>query len=403
MLRVQDQSDGERMLLELLEAAHLTRPDRLPGLVADVARHIGADDVAIYVVDFTQVLLVPLPVEGVSREPVVIDATLAGRAFRRVEVQQADDAGGVRLWVPLTDGADRLGVLGLVLPRDAAGDDVTQAHVRGLASVAAELLVARAAVGDAFGAAARRQKMSVAAEIQWQLLPPLTFGDHQVVVAAAVEPAYDVGGDAFDYAVDGDRVCFGMFDAMGHGLQASLLSVTAISAYRNSRRSDGGLVASALAADAAVNDAFGPDKFVTAVLGELDLNTGRLRIVIAGHPDPLIVRGAHVVRQLGEHRTPPLGLGLREVVVVEEQLQPGDRILLYTDGLVEARSPEGEFFGIERMVDFIERDTNSGAPAPEVTRRVVHAVLRHQNNALQDDASLMFVEWRGGHEEALAS
>ncbi len=330
-----------------------------------------------------------------------IDSTLAGLAFRRVEMQQTDEAGRARLWVPLTDGTNRVGVLGMVLDREAAADGVVQARVRGLAALVAELLISRKALADAFGAAARRKEMSLAAEIQWQLLPPLTYADGEVVVAAAVEPAYEVGGDAFDFAVDAGTVRFAIFDAMGHGLQASLLCVTAVSAYRNTRRSGGGLVAAAFAADAAVANAFGPDKFVTAVLAELCLDTGMLRVVVAGHPDPLILRGGRMVKTIREHRTVPLGLGLVQVTVNEEQLEPGDRLLLYTDGVVEARSAEGEFFGLERMVDFIERESSAGAPAPETMRRVVHSVLRHQHGQLQDDATMLFVEWRGGHAREL--
>ncbi len=402
MSRVTDQSAGERMLLELLEAAHLTRPDNLPRLVADAARHIGADEVAIYVVDYAQVRLVPLVVEGQDREPVAIDSTLAGRAFRTVDIERTEESGRTRLWVPLSDGTDRVGVLGLVLDRDVAGDEVTLARVRGLGSLVAEFLVSRKQLGDAFGAAARRQEMSLAAEIQWHLLPPLTYADHEVVVAGAVEPAYAVGGDAFDFAVDGDCLRFAVFDAMGHGLQASLICVTAVSAYRNTRRSGGGLVAAALAADAAVAVAFGSETFVTAVLAELRTDTGELRVVVAGHPHPLVVRGGRAVKSVGQHNTLPLGLGLVQVTVDEERLEPGDRVLLYTDGVVEARSPEGEFFGVERMVDFVERETGSGLAAPEIMRRVVHAVLRHQNGQLQDDATMLLVEWRGGRERELA-
>lgn len=67
-----------------------------------------------------------------------IDSTLAGLAFRRVEMQQTDEAGRARLWVPLTDGTNRVGVLGMVLDREAAADGVVQARVRGLAALVAE-------------------------------------------------------------------------------------------------------------------------------------------------------------------------------------------------------------------------------------------------------------------------
>ncbi|MDP9394283.1 MAG: SpoIIE family protein phosphatase, partial [Actinomycetota bacterium] len=273
------QSDGERMLLHILETSHLTRPNELPGLIADAAGQIGADDVAVYVVDYAQHLLVPLPVAGAQREALRIDATLAGLALRRVELQRSDEVGRTRLWIPVTDGTDRVGVLGLVLDTQAAAEETTITRARGLAALVAELLNSRKTLADAFGAAARREEMSLAAEMQWQLFPPLTYADHDVMIAAGVEPAYDVGGDGFDFAVDGDVARFAIFDAMGHGLQASLLCVTAVAAYRNSRRAGGGLVASAVAVDAAISEAFGPDQFVTVVLAELRLDTGALRVV----------------------------------------------------------------------------------------------------------------------------
>ncbi len=243
--------------------------------------------------------------------------------------------------------------------------------------------------------------MTLAAELRWSQLPPLTFTGETVGIACVLEPAYEVAGDAFDYAVNGATAHIALFDAVGHGLQASLLANLAVSAYRNTRRAGGGMIDGALAADAAVSEAFGSSKFVTAVLAELRVADGRLRVVVAGHPNPLIVRGGRMAKEVGDHRTLPLGLGLTSVMADEEHLEPGDRVLLYTDGVVEARSPAGEFFGLDRMVDFVGRESSSGAPAPEVMRRVVHSVLRHQNGQLQDDATLMFVEWRGGREHEL--
>jgi serine phosphatase RsbU (regulator of sigma subunit) len=87
-----------------------------------------------------------------------------------------------------------------------------------------------------------------------------------------------------------------------------------------------------------------------------------------------------------------------------EQLEPGDRLLFYSDGVVEARDEHGEFFGVERLVDFTERAELSRLSAPETLRRLTAAILAHQGGRLQDDATLLMVDWSAGtHERLLPS
>ena len=81
--------------------------------------------------------------------------------------------------------------------------------------------------------------------------------------------------------------------------------------------------------------------------------------------------------------------------VSHEQLEPGDRLLLYTDGITEARDSQGRQFGTQRLVEFAERSSESGLPPPETVRRLSHAVLDHQDGKLQDDATLVLVDWTG--------
>ena len=106
---------------------------------------------------------------------------------------------------------------------------------------------------------------------------------------------------------------------------------------------------------------------MTAVFAELDLDSGRLSWVSAGHPAPLLLREGRVVKTLDAPPAPPLGLRLADepVVAGEESLEPGDMVLLYTDGLTEARRPGGELFTVERLGRFIEREAASGLAAPE--------------------------------------
>jgi serine phosphatase RsbU (regulator of sigma subunit) len=234
----------------------------------------------------------------------------------------------------------------------------------------------------------------LAAEIAWTLLPPLTFGTDRLVISCVLAPAYSVGGDSFDYAVDGDRARFALFDAMGHGLNAGLLATVAVGAYRNGRRQGLELPDTVKAIDAAIAAAFGPERFVTAVLVDLNLRSGLLSWHSAGHPAPLLLRGGRVVKTLDAAPGLPLGLG-GDVAPAWEQLEPGDRLLLYTDGVVEARSATGQFFGVTRLVEIVRRQEADRRPVPETMRRVMHAILEHQAGELQDDATAMLVEWRG--------
>jgi serine phosphatase RsbU (regulator of sigma subunit) len=242
--------------------------------------------------------------------------------------------------------------------------------------------------------------MSVASELAWHLLPPLTFGTDRLVISGVLAPVYDLGGDCFDYSVDARSARIALFDAMGHSLEAGLLASVAMAACRNSRREGSDLAGSAEAIDRAIADQFGPDRFVTAVLADLELASGRLRWAVAGHPPPLLLRDGKIVKTLTGEVTPPLGIG-GTVVVSEEMLEPADRVLFFTDGVIEARSADGEFFGVERLVDMVSRTSAAATPAPETMRRLLHAILDHQEGALQDDATIVVVEWLGPGSDLL--
>jgi hypothetical protein len=389
------------MMAGLASAARLSVPDGLAALLADSCRALGAYDVTVYLVDAEQYDLVPLPrPHGEQREPLSIDATLAGRCFRQLELTEA--GGGRDVWVPLLDGLERLGVLHLQFPVPDARVEEEVLHE--FAALVAEIVLVKGSYGDLFTQVRRQEQMSLAGEITWNLMPPLTFGTDRVVISCVLAPAYDVGGDSFDYAVDERTARLAVFDAMGHGVNAGLLATVAIAAYRHSRRAGLDLADTVVATDAAVAETFAAEQFVTAVLAELDLATGRLTWHCAGHPAPLLLRGGRVVKSLATDPGLPLGLGAalgRSLQVHEEVLEPGDRLLLYSDGVVEARDAEGEFFGPDRLADFVSREAVAGQPAPETMRRLMHAILHHQAGRLQDDATTMLLEWKAGGEQAV--
>jgi hypothetical protein len=352
---------------------------------------VDAEDVAIYLVDYEQTRLVPLP-DGTDRAPLEIDTTLAGRAYAAVAVQEADTGAGRRLWLPLLDGAERLGVLGLTLP---SVDDPLRKRCGWLATLVAELIMSKDQYTDGYSLTRRRQPMSPAAEMQWQLLPPLTFVTPRVVIAGLLEPAYEVAGDAFDYALNGDTAHLAVIDPVGHDLTASVLAAVTVGSYRHSRRAGLDLAATHAAMDQAIAAQFGGERFVTGQLGQLDCRTGRLQWINAGHPLPLLVRGAKVVDTLACHPVPPLGLGFGDAEIATAALEPADRVLFYTDGVVEGRNLAGEPFGEARLADLVVRTTLAGQPAAETMRRPAHAILAHQGRTPRDDATMVFLEWPG--------
>ena len=241
-------SRAERALDDLFEHAGSAAPHELPRFVAHAAVALGALETMIHLVDLQQVSLTPFPgppTAGASTRPapLSIDSTIAGRAYQHDEVivQPGPDAGSpVTVWLPLRDGADRLGVLSVAVADDAAvaePDSRLSRLLRRLAAIVSDLVALRTQYGDSIVAATRSTEVGLAAEIQWGLLPPLTFESPHVAIAGLLEPAYDVAGDSVDYAVDPGVAHLAIFDGMGHGLGSAQLAILSVSAHRNARRS----------------------------------------------------------------------------------------------------------------------------------------------------------------------
>lgn len=389
------------MLSGLVAACRLAAPDRVAAILVPYAADLGADNVTVYLVDPEQYELAPVLVPGAEhREPLSIEATIAGRCFRVLEQQEADD--GHEVWLPLLDGLERLGVLHLEFANAEAR--VSDELLLRFAALVAEIVMVKNAYGDLYTVTRRRQEMSLAGEIAWNLMPPLTFGTDEVVIACVLAPAYDVGGDSFDYAVGDHTARLAIFDAMGHGLRAGLLATVAVAAYRRARRTGLALQQTVASVDAAVAEAFADGQFVTAIFLELDLRSGALFWYSAGHPAPLLLRGTRVVKTLSAEPGVPLGLGAVAAepgAVGRESLEPGDRVLMYSDGVVEARSVDGTFFGVDHLGDLVTREAAAGQPAPETMRKLMHAILEHQSGRLQDDATTVLVEWKAAGEQRI--
>lgn len=388
---------GEEALQRLLADVHRTAPMGLPSLVDRYAATCGMDRVVIYLVDLQQRRLNPLS----GHESLPVDSSLAGWAYRSSGLR-VEEAGtqGLIAWLPLVDGEERLGVIAC---HTQALDGTRLRRLRTLASVLAMVITSKRAYSDQYVQQARTKTMTLPAEMVRTLLPPRTIGGDRVVSTAVLEPAYELGGDAFDHSLTETTLHAVILDAMGHDLASGLTTATALAGCRSSRRTGAGLRELATTVDE-VLATWLPDQFCTGIAAELDVATGELRWCNGGHPPPLLIRDQEVLdRALERPAEPPMGMPARLAGTVREvhrmALEPGDRVLLYTDGVTEARLADGPQFGLAHFSDYIIRATASGQLASETLRRLMHSIMDHHDEALNDDATILLIEWHGPEKD----
>ena len=382
----------------LVERAAHRPPGDLPQVAAEVARACwGTDDVLVALATHEQTQLVSMTGTGSGRRAEPVDDSAAGRCFTTGEPV----ADGATTWVPVTHHGDRLGVLGL-RGADGVAEPPPAAALTAYADAVAVHLAAGRGLTDEVEIARRTQEMALGAELMHAVQPPLAYADERFALAALVEPSYSSGGDVLDHAVEGDVLHAMVADATGHGWPAALVSAIAVTAYRAARRAGEDLLGTWAALERWVGSTGGGEdadddaRYVTALLVRLDLGTGRLRWLSAGHPPPVVVRADGARQTLEGDPAPPLGTGLGGgPTVAEEYLEPGDVLALHTDGVTEARALDGHQLGLEGYVDLLEPELVAGGALAERLRRVRRALLAREDAWLGDDATALLVEWHG--------
>ncbi|MBD0740124.1 PP2C family protein-serine/threonine phosphatase [Streptomyces sp. CBMA29] len=382
-------------LTRLLQDSPRATFEQIPALLNDAAMRCGLGRVRLFVADLQQVVLREVTGRGrnagAGGQELKIDSTLAGRAYQTE--QALSDSQSCGRWVPVTDGTQRLGVLHLRPDGEARPDpQIAQA----LAAMTGLLLTSKRPQSDSYAQLIRTRAMAVSAEVQWTLMPPPTFANDRVTVSAAMEPAYQVAGDGYDYAICGDTVHMAVFDAMGHNTTSGLTASLVMAACRNVRRQGADPAEVSRAIEDVLIRQFDHKSYATGILADLDLNTGVLSWVNRGHLLPIIIRGRRWA--ITAHCPPagPMGTGLHlPISVCQEQLEPGDRLLLYTDGITEARGSDGQQFGVDRFTDFVIRHHADAMPVAETLRRLIHTLLDHQEGRLDDDATVLVCQWNG--------
>lgn len=392
----------QRPIGRLLRLAQALSPEDVVEALSTTVAELEGSDVVLYLLDYEQIHLIPLPhprSTGEELEPLTVEGTMPGRAFASGSSLAVQREKSWQVWIPVTERAERLGVLSMQLP--TWDDDVEQFCLE-LGLAAAYLLQSASRYSDQPERLRRVQDMSLAAEIQWGLLPPTALAVSTTTLAGLLEPAYEVGGDCFDFAINDGALDFAVFDAMGHGLSSSVLAALTVGAYRNARRQHAGEPIEQLRRmDEAVTQQYGGESFVTALLCRFEPDTGNLRWLSAGHPPPLHVRRGSVLPDADFDVGLPLGLGEytdQGPGMVDIALEPGDSLLLYTDGVVDADAAGGEPFGLYRLGDLLERESSTPRPPEEVLRRLVLAVVNHRGTRLRDDASMVLLHWDGPPE-----
>lgn len=409
-----------------LEAAEAASPvEAVEQVARELGLAFGADTVSFLIADLSGRALVRLahvplaqdstsgesPDRGVRREDQESASVLpfdGGPEEQAVRTQQvcvlppdaaarATTAGMWRVLAPVTERGESIGLLEMFLP--AEPDDEVVAEIAQVALLMAFVVIANRRHTDLFEWGQRSRSFSLSAEIQQRLLPEAhTCEAAAFTLAAWLEPAESIGGDTFDYSQARDSLQLSLTDAMGHGVNAALTASVCVGGLRGARRRGMSLLEQAAIANSSLADhAFSRsgDDFATGVIGRVDLKTGAIEIVNAGHVLPYLLRGSEVTSlDLGTH----LPFGMFAETTYESThltLEPGDRVVFVTDGMLERNVAGIDLTGAIR-------DTGSLHPR-EVVRALADSALTAAGHALEDDATVLVLDWHGMHDESRES
>ncbi|MFF4586500.1 PP2C family protein-serine/threonine phosphatase [Streptomyces sp. NPDC001388] len=359
--------------------------------------HYAAETAELYLADYAAAVLLPVPaVPHGTAEPLPVHTGAPGRAYGAQEpyVEQLD-GGRVRAHLPVTVRGDRLGVLSVTLPSRAA-DAGPLAELAEVARLLGHELVVAERDTDRYLQARRTDRLTLAAEMQWQLLPARSCAGDAYALGAQLEPAYAIHGDNFDWSASADHLMVYVTNGMGEGIEASLLTSLGINALRNARRAGIPIADQAALADQAIHAHYRGEAHLSVLLVDIELSTGRMQVVDAGSPRMLLLRD-RVLTTVDLEAQLPLGMFEETDYVAQEfTLLPGDRLLFVSDGVHAVPGPGGEIYGERAMA----RAVTSAAllPAAEVPAAVLRELARHRGRPEPDDDALVVcLDWFGRH------
>jgi hypothetical protein len=327
-------------------------------------------------------------------EALPIRQSTAGRAYvtRGVLVATAEDGGGPRetlTYIPVTARGERLGVLEVASAEPWGGPDAL-AEIGELLGIALKVAWNWT---DRYERARRRRRLTLAAELQWQLLPGHACADEEFSLAGHLEPAYSIGGDNFDWSTEHDHLALTVTNGAGTGISAALLTSLTVGALRNARRSGADLGEQASLANDMVHVRYGGREFTETLVMRIDVADGTVHVIDAGSPRILRLRGAEVARVPLEQQLP---LGMFPDTEYRPQrfaLKPGDRLVIVSDGVFAATTGRGEF-GTHALEQATRRSRLQDAA--EVPLTVITELIEYHDGAgLADDAVVVCLDWHG--------
>lgn len=291
-----------------------------------------------------------------------------------------------------------LGVLYLDSRRPAAFSKLDRQILDALAVEAASILDNARLVERERQRQRLEQELSIAREIQQALLPRGFRDFPHLTISAVNTPCHAVGGDYFDvFPMSEDRTAFVIADVAGKGIGAALLTTML----------QGALTGMTLGADPArvfqhINDFLckhaDVGKYATMFFGMLDRD-GNVDYLNAGHPSPLLLRRGEVTEIFTEGSFPVGLVPEANYVAVRVKIEPGDTLVLFSDGVTEAADLEERMFGVPRLSEALAGQHD--APLDQLQKRVVDSVENFARGASQaDDITLLFIRYRAASQTA---
>ncbi|MEU9328425.1 PP2C family protein-serine/threonine phosphatase [Streptomyces canus] len=369
----------------------------LDAIRAVLIEQYGAEDVELFMADYSLSVLQPVSVLPHTLEPVSVHNSPPGRAFGSQQPYREEGRNGrTRLHLPVSVRGDRLGVLSLTLS-DGDAAHRWESELTDIADVLGHEVVVAERDTDVYLQARRKDRLTLAAEMQWQLLPGRACSRPEYDLGAQLEPAYAIFGDNFDWSATADHLMLYVTNGMGEGIEASLLTNLAINALRNARRAGLPIADQAALADQAVYAHYRGHCYLSVLMFDFDLATGRASVVDAGSPQLLRLRGGTVERVAFEAQL-PLGMFEETDYVAQDfHVEPGDRLVFVSDGVHAVASPKGEAYGEAALARAIH--STRLLPAAEVPRAILRELTGHRGEAMpDDDALIVCLDWRGRPE-----